>query len=192
MGCPLVIWTINIQNGKRTVPGSLWLSTEVLKSGPSFLPLAKVSPIGLIAWKIIHLELGLFSGSVEELICVALSVLFFGFVFASCNGGWENRWVKSDWKKDENLAGEWNFTSGKWNGDAEDKEATPKTIMRTMGVKGLALYHLKSHLQKCRLGKQSCKELPDSSKDASCIAESQDTGSCTASSSKLAQDLNER
>ncbi|KAI8028011.1 Protein PHR1-LIKE 3 [Camellia lanceoleosa] len=42
---------------------------------------------------------------------------------------------------------EWNFTSGKWNGDAEDKEATPKTIMRTMGVKGLALYHLKSHLQ---------------------------------------------
>ncbi|CAL5372658.1 unnamed protein product [Camellia sinensis] len=72
------------------------------------------------------------------------------------------------------------------------KEATPKTIMRTMGVKGLALYHLKSHLQKCRLGKQSCKELPDSSKDASCIAESQDTGSCTTSSSKLAQDLNDR
>ncbi|CAL5373708.1 unnamed protein product [Camellia sinensis] len=72
--------------------------------------------------------------------------------------------------------------------DTPVTEATPKT----MGVKGLALYHLKSHLQKCRLGKQSCKELPDSSKDASCIAESQDTGSCTASSSKLAQDLNER
>ncbi|KAI3918940.1 hypothetical protein MKW98_017388, partial [Papaver atlanticum] len=35
--------------------------------------------------------------------------------------GWENRWVKSDWKKDENMAGEWNFTSGKWNGDANDK-----------------------------------------------------------------------
>lgn len=26
-------------------------------------------------------------------------------------------------------------------------EATPKTIMRTMAVKGLTLYHLKSHLQ---------------------------------------------
>lgn len=26
-------------------------------------------------------------------------------------------------------------------------EATPKTIMRVMGVKGLTLYHLKSHLQ---------------------------------------------
>ncbi|XP_025805755.1 calreticulin isoform X2 [Panicum hallii] len=35
--------------------------------------------------------------------------------------GWESRWVKSDWKKDENMAGEWNHTSGKWNGDAEDK-----------------------------------------------------------------------
>lgn len=28
-------------------------------------------------------------------------------------------------------------------------EATPKTIMRVMGVKGLTLYHLKSHLQVC-------------------------------------------
>ncbi|KAL8222822.1 hypothetical protein R6Q57_020221 [Mikania cordata] len=35
--------------------------------------------------------------------------------------GWENRWVKSDWKKDENMAGEWSYTSGKWNGDPNDK-----------------------------------------------------------------------
>jgi hypothetical protein len=35
--------------------------------------------------------------------------------------GWDSRWVKSDWKKDENLAGEWNHTSGKWNGNPEDK-----------------------------------------------------------------------
>ncbi|KAF9605904.1 hypothetical protein IFM89_020783, partial [Coptis chinensis] len=35
--------------------------------------------------------------------------------------GWESRWVKSEWKKDENTAGEWNFTAGKWNGDANDK-----------------------------------------------------------------------
>lgn len=35
--------------------------------------------------------------------------------------GWETRWVKSDWKKDENTAGEWNYTSGKWNGDPNDK-----------------------------------------------------------------------
>ncbi|XP_010499411.1 PREDICTED: myb family transcription factor PHL12-like isoform X1 [Camelina sativa] len=39
-----------------------------------------------------------------------------------------------------------------------DIEATPKTIMRVMGVKGLTLYHLKSHLQKFRLGKQPHKE----------------------------------
>lgn len=36
--------------------------------------------------------------------------------------GWENRWVKSDWKKNEKMAGEWNHTSGKWNGgDPNDK-----------------------------------------------------------------------
>ncbi|RVX03580.1 Myb family transcription factor APL [Vitis vinifera] len=37
-------------------------------------------------------------------------------------------------------------------------EATPKTIMRVMGVKGLTLYHLKSHLQ---LGKQPHKDFND-------------------------------
>ncbi|XP_010241364.1 PREDICTED: protein PHR1-LIKE 3-like isoform X2 [Nelumbo nucifera] len=67
-------------------------------------------------------------------------------------------------------------------------KATPKTIMRTMGVKGLTLYHLKSHLQKYRLGKQSCKEFTESSKDESQGAVS---SSSSASSRMMAQDLND-
>ncbi|KAL3627199.1 hypothetical protein CASFOL_028562 [Castilleja foliolosa] len=51
-------------------------------------------------------------------------------------------------------------------------KATPKAIMRTMGVKGLTLFHLKSHLQKYRLGKQSGKEFGEVSKDGAYLLDS--------------------
>ncbi|KAJ4961579.1 hypothetical protein NE237_021489 [Protea cynaroides] len=37
-------------------------------------------------------------------------------------------------------------------------KATPKTLMRVMSIPGLTLYHLKSHLQKFRLGKNQQSE----------------------------------
>ncbi|KAF9681511.1 hypothetical protein SADUNF_Sadunf05G0009000 [Salix dunnii] len=52
---------------------------------------------------------------------MAVESLVFAPFFAAHGDGWENRWVVSDWKKDENTAGVWNHTSGKWNGDPNDK-----------------------------------------------------------------------
>uniref|UniRef100_A0A803NRV2 MYB-CC type transcription factor LHEQLE-containing domain-containing protein n=1 Tax=Cannabis sativa TaxID=3483 RepID=A0A803NRV2_CANSA len=65
------------------------------------------------------------------------------------------------------------------------QEATPKTIMRVMGVKGLTLYHLKSHLQKFRLGKQPHKEFNDHSIKDGMRASALELQRNTASSSAM-------
>ncbi|XP_040863041.1 MYB-CC domain-containing transcription factor PHR21 isoform X1 [Glycine max] len=46
---------------------------------------------------------------------------------------------------------EFEFTNAIYN--LSIAEATPKTVMKLMGIPGLTLYHLKSHLQKYRLSK---------------------------------------
>ncbi|KAF2595487.1 hypothetical protein F2Q70_00044378 [Brassica cretica] len=71
-------------------------------------------------------------------------------------------------------------------------KATPKTIMRVMGVKGLTLYHLKSHLQKFRLGKQPHKEYGDHSTKEGSRASVMDIQRNVASSSgMISRNMNE-
>ncbi|KAK4253561.1 hypothetical protein QN277_010217 [Acacia crassicarpa] len=68
-------------------------------------------------------------------------------------------------------------------------KATPKTIMRVMGVNGLTLYHLKSHLQKFRLGKQPHKDFNDHSiKNASALELQRNSAS---SSAMIGRNMNE-
>ncbi|CAH8330220.1 unnamed protein product [Eruca vesicaria subsp. sativa] len=64
--------------------------------------------------------------------------------------------------------------------------------MRVMGVKGLTLYHLKSHLQKFRLGKQPHKEYGDHSTKEGSRASAMDIQRNVASSSgMMSRNMNE-
>lgn len=63
------------------------------------------------------------AAAVLAVVALALASVVAGEVFfqEKFDDGWEDRWVSSEWKKEDNTAGQWNHTSGKWNGDADDK-----------------------------------------------------------------------
>ncbi|CAA6665585.1 unnamed protein product [Spirodela intermedia] len=57
--------------------------------------------------------------AVISFVPVASGEVFFEERF---DDGWEERWVKSDWKKEENMAGDWIHTAGNWSGNPNDKD----------------------------------------------------------------------
>ncbi|KAB5512369.1 hypothetical protein DKX38_029397 [Salix brachista] len=48
--------------------------------------------------------------------------------------GWESRWVKSDWKSSEGLAGSFKHKAGKWSGDPDDKGIQTTTDARYFAI----------------------------------------------------------
>ncbi|KAL6190068.1 hypothetical protein ACLB2K_036468 [Fragaria x ananassa] len=70
-------------------------------------------------------------------------------------------------------------------------KATPKTLMRMMGIHGLTLYHLKSHLQKYRLGKSQQSENCSDSLQEDKEIQSSDGHFCTDINDETHSQINE-
>ncbi|URD79055.1 Calreticulin family [Musa troglodytarum] len=87
-------------------------------------PLLAHHPLSKLKLMLLLLSLALF-------LQLSASEIFFEERF---DDGWENRWVKSDWKRSEGKAGTFKHTSGKWPGDPDDKGIQTYTDARHFAI----------------------------------------------------------
>merc|ERR1712216_348224 len=115
-----------------------------------------------------------------QLLLLALAAVFATasaevFFQETFDDSWTDRWVQSDWKKDENTRGDFVLTAGKWFGDERDDRGiqTPEdarfyAISADMGAtfsnegKTLVLQFSAKHEQKLDCGGGDIKLMPSS------------------------------
>jgi calreticulin len=90
------------------------------------------------------------------------------------DASWQSRWVKSNWKKNDGTAGDWQYTAGEWHGDKDEDHGIMTTpdarfyaisskLPKTFSNKGkdLVLQFSVKHTQKIDCGGGYIKLMPD-------------------------------
>jgi len=112
-----------------------------------------------------------FAGLVLLAIAIANATVYYKEQFGD---GWSSRWVKSNWKKSDGTAGDWQYTAGDWYGDKEENKGIMTTpdarfyaisskLPKSFSNRGkdLVLQFSVKHTQKIDCGGGYIKLLPD-------------------------------